>query len=132
MPKFGRKSLERLETCDVRLQDICNHAIKVFDFTVLEGYRDEETQQRLFWEGKSKLQFPNSKHNTNPSKAIDVAPWNNGINWADKEAFARLAGLMFGVASMKGIQLRWGGTWGGLQGKNKSGFYDLPHFEIVT
>ena len=130
MPIFGKKSKERLATCDDRLQIICNEAIKVFDFTVLEGHRDEETQNRLFWEGKSKLQFPNSKHNTSPSRAIDIAPYP--IDWDDKERFGRLAGLMFGIAFKNGVQLRWGGTWSGLEGKNKSGFYDLPHFEIVT
>lgn len=128
MPQFGKKSKERLATCDPCLQEICNEAIKVFDFTVLEGHRDEEMQNKLYSEGKSKLRYPDSKHNTSPSKAIDIIPYP--IDWQDTERFARLAGLIFGIAHSKGINLRWGGTWKGLDG-GLADFADMPHFEIA-
>ena len=74
MPYFGRLSTQRLSTCDERLQDICNEAIKVYDFSVLCGHRDEIEQKKLFREGKSKLEYPHSKHNSIPSLAVDIAP----------------------------------------------------------
>ena len=128
MPYFGRLSIQRLSTCDERLQAICNEAIKVYDFSVLCGHRDEIEQKKLFREGKSKLEYPHSKHNKIKSLAVDVAPWP--IDWDDRQAFYTLAGVMFTIAHSKGIKLRWGGTWGGLQDKNTSSFFDLPHFEI--
>ena len=128
MPYFGRLSTQRLYTCDERLQSICNEAIKVYDFSVLCGHRDEIEQKKLFREGKSKLEYPHSKHKKIKSLAVDIASWP--LDWDDRQAFYALAGVMFAVAHSKGIKLRWGGTWGGLQDKNKSGFYDLGHFEI--
>ena len=74
MPVFGKRSLQKLETCDPRLQEICKEAIKVMDFTVLCGHRAEDEQNRVYNEGKSKLQWPKSKHNSKPSIAIDLAP----------------------------------------------------------
>ena len=55
MPRFGRKSKERLATCDKRLQDVFNEVIKHVDCSVLEGNRNEERQNKLFDEGKQKL-----------------------------------------------------------------------------
>ena len=129
MPKFGNKSLEKLKTCDPRLQDILHEAIKIFDFSVLEGHRDEETQNRLVKEGKSKLEWPKSKHNPFPSKAVDIAPYP--INWSDKGSFYILAGIVFGIAHEKGIKLRWGGDWDGDWSRSDQTFHDLPHLEIV-
>lgn len=129
MPKFGKKSKERLFTCHQKLQLICFEAISVMDFTVLEGHRTEKKQNQLFAEGKSQLEYPMSKHNRSPSLAVDIAPWP--IDWEDRERFYMLAGLMFGIAAKHGITLRWGGTWGGPDDKNTSGFFDGPHFEIV-
>lgn len=129
MPRFGKRSTSHLLTCAPQLREICLEAIQVYDFSVLEGFRDEETQNRLHQEGKSKLLWPKSKHNTNPSRAIDITPYP--IKWADTERFHFLAGLMFGVAAKKGIKLRWGGDWNRNFIFNDQSFYDLPHFELT-
>ena len=62
--KFGKKSLERLSTCNGLLQEILNEAINIMDFTVLWGHRDKEEQNKAFRDGNSKVKFPNSKHNS--------------------------------------------------------------------
>lgn len=129
MPTFGKRSKEKLVTCHKKLQLICWEAIAIMDFSILEGYRNAETQDKLFKDGKSKLEYPDSKHNKYLSLAVDIAPYP--IAWEDRQSFYALAGIMFTIAHSKGIKLRWGGTWGGLQDKNKSGFVDLPHFELV-
>ena len=131
MPKFGTKSMNRLETCDQRLQDILNEAIKLVDFTVIEGHRSEEKQNKLFDLGKSKVRFPNSKHNSIPSKAVDIAPWQNGINWSDTRRFAYYAGIIRGIAHAKGITVKLGFDWDGDGDINEHSFLDFPHIEII-
>lgn len=135
MPHFIRKSIDRLNSCDPRLQLICHEAIKIYDFTVIEGYRDKERQTLYYNEGKSKTKYPNSKHNKKPSQAVDIAPYNpiiRGIDWNDKESFHLLAGIMFGVAHSHDIALRWGGDWDGDWNLRDQTFYDLPHFELIN
>ncbi len=131
MYKYGKKSRERLATCDPRLQEIFNEVIKVMDISILCGHRSEEEQQKAFNNGNSKLQYPNSKHNSTPSIAIDVAPWNGGIDWENYKSFYFLGGLALGIADQKGIKLRWGGDWNRNGKFDDQTFDDLVHFEIV-
>ena len=63
MPSFGKTSKKRLEECDPRLQQLFNEVVKEYDCSILQGHRSEEEQNRYFDEGKSKVRFPNSKHN---------------------------------------------------------------------
>ena len=120
MPEFGRKSFLKLRTCHQDLQEILCEAIVHMDFTVLEGFRSMERQNMLSETGKSKLQWPNSKHNTHPSRAVDIAPWP--IDWNDLDRFRELAELIKKIAKEKGIEIEWGGDW-----KN---FIDMPHFQL--
>ena len=53
MPKFGKQSLDRLATCDERIQKVMNEAIKHYDFTVLYGYRTPAEQFELFKQGRT-------------------------------------------------------------------------------
>jgi len=129
MPKFGKRSLERLETCCVELQNILHEVIKIYDISVLEGFRSEERQNQLFDEGKSKLRFPDGKHNKNPSDAVDVVPYP--VDWNDDARFFFLAGLMFAEAERQGVKLRWGGNWRMDYDFANNSFKDLPHFEVV-
>lgn len=129
MPKFSNRSLLVLEGCDVRLQQICHKVINIYDFTVLEGHRDQLTQEKYFKQGVTKLPWPKSKHNQCPSLAVDIAPYP--IDWENHQAFYFLAGLMFAAANNMDIPLRWGGDWNrNFQFKDQS-FTDLPHFELV-
>ena len=107
MPKFGKRSRERLATCDERLQKVFNEVIKFVDCSVLEGHRGQERQDQLFDEGKTKVRFPNGRHNSDPSRAVDVTPYP--INWQDRERQTLFAGFVIGVANQKGITLRWAG-----------------------
>lgn len=126
---FGATSKKKLDTCDSRIINIMEKAIEIMDFTVLCGHRDEIEQNKAFNSGRSKLRWPRSKHNGNPSKAIDVAPFP--IDWHDTRRFAYLAGIIIGIADQSGIKLRWGGDWN-MDGEVKdNNFNDLVHFEIV-
>ncbi len=129
MYKFSPRSLLRLAGCDKRLQEICHEAIKVMDFSVLEGHRDEEAQNDAYASGRSKLRWPDSKHNKHPSLAVDLAPYP--IDWEQRSRFYLLAGVMFACANKLGYKIRFGGDWDMDMEHKDQKFNDLPHFEIV-
>lgn len=127
MPTFGERSRKNLDTCHQDLQMVLEEAIKHVDFTVLEGHRGKELQNKYYNEGKSKLSFPQGKHNTIPSLAVDIAPWP--INWKDLNRFGAVVFLIKGIALMMGIKLRLGADWNGDFKFNES-FLDVPHIEL--
>ena len=128
MPKFGRRSLERLETCDERLQKIFKEVIKYIDCSVLEGHRGEDRQNKLCDEGKSKVRYPNGRHNANPSRAVDITPYP--VDWEDRERQTLFAGFVIGLATSMGINIRWGGDWDKDFKVQDNKFDDFPHFEL--
>ena len=128
MPKFGRKSKERLNTCDSNLQKVFNEVIKHVDCSVLEGHREKDRQNKLFEEGKTKVKYPNGRHNRQPSSAVDVTPYP--VDWKDRERQTLFAGFVNGVASQMGINLRWGGDWDQDFQVVDNRFDDFPHFEL--
>ena len=129
MPSFSTASEKKLQSCDPRLQEIAYAVIQFFDFTVVYGERGSHEQNKLFMEGKSKLQYPESKHNTSPSLAFDLAPYP--IDWNDFERFTYLAGCVQGTANALGYTLRWGGDWDQDTQVKDEKWRDYAHFEIV-
>ena len=128
MPKFGKKSKERLATCDPKLQEIFNEVIKYVDCSVLEGSRGEERQNKLYDEGKTKVRYPNGRHNAYPSLAVDVTPYP--VDWGDRERQTLFAGFVLGIARGLGIKIRWGGDWNMDFEVQDNKFDDFPHFEL--
>lgn len=122
MYKFSEKSKEQLNTCHPLLQEICNEAIKEYDFSVLCGFRGAKAQDEAYFSGKSNARWGESAHNKKPSLAVDLAPYP--IDWKDKDRFIYLARVMKDIASKKNIQLIWGGDFQSFKG-------DLGHFEIT-
>ena len=128
MPTLGKASSERLSTCDQRLQDVVNEVVKYFDCTVTCGHRNEVDQEEAFRTGKSTVHFPDSKHNSLPSKAMDLVPYP--VDWNDLKRFYYFAGFVMAIAASKGITLRFGGDWNGDTQVKDNNFNDLPHFQI--
>ena len=130
MPKFGKRSKQRLKGVDFRLVNVLNEVVKYFDITIIEGLRSQERQNKLVSEGKSKTKF--GKHVQ--GKAVDIAPYP--IDWNARDDFHYLGGFVLGVASRMGIDVRWGGDWSDSSlSKNArttkdNNFDDLVHFEI--
>ncbi len=60
-----------------------------------------------------------SNHNSNPSKAIDVAPFP--IDWNNIQRFLDMAKVIKESAKTVGVEITYGGDW-----KMK----DYPHFEV--
>ena len=130
MPKYSDRSKKRLLEAHVELQEVFNEVIKHFDNTIVTGKRSKIEQDAAFRSGRSKVKFPNSKHNSTPSLAIDAAPYP--IDWNDRERFTLFAGYVLGIASSRGIRLRWGGDWDMDTQVKDNSFDDLLHFEIVN
>tara|TARA_R110000765_G_scaffold85912_11_gene165509 strand:+ start:1687 stop:2082 length:396 start_codon:yes stop_codon:yes gene_type:complete len=130
MASFGKKSKERLGDLDPGLRTVLEDAIELTDFTVLETIRGKHIQDKLYAEGKSTLKYPESKHNSYPSLAVDIAPYP--IDWEDSKRFVYLAGIIMGIAAKHGVKVRWGGNWDQddviIDDQN---FDDLPHFEVA-
>ena len=130
MPSFGKTSKARLATCHPDLQRLMNEAIKYVDFSIICGHRGQEEQDAAFnaRPQRSKLKYPQGKHNKVPSLAVDVAPYP--LNWSDAEAFSLLAGTIYGIACMMGIKIRLGADWDGDFNMLEHDFVDRPHIEL--
>jgi peptidoglycan L-alanyl-D-glutamate endopeptidase CwlK len=132
MPQFSQKSFDKLNTCDTRLIKLFKEVVKHFDCSIISGHRGEDEQNGLFEDGKSKLQYPNSNHNSFPSKAVDAAPYiaGKGVVWEKQQLYA-FAFFVKGVASQMGYKIRLGADWDGDNDIHDQAFFDRPHFEIL-
>ena len=124
MPRFGKRSRERLKGVDSKLVNVLNEVVKYFDITVIEGLRSQERQNELVAQGKSKTKF--GKHVQ--GKAVDIAPYP--IDWEDTDRFYYFAGFVKGIAYKMGIPIRWGGDWDDDTNVKETKFKDLVHFEL--
>ena len=153
MPQFGKTSLQKLNTCDTKIQDICNEAIKYIDFSIITGHRTKEEQDSLYPKF-TKVKWPNGKHNDLPSKAVDVAPYIKpyGVIFGSKEqvenimiisnrselevkafikkSYSRLIGFLEAIAALKDIDIRVGIDWDGDFDMLDQSFNDLGHLEL--
>ena len=136
MPSFGDKSTTRLETCHSDLQVVFHEVIREFDCSILCGHRDQVAHTIAFDDGKSQVQYPNSKPNSYPSMAADVAPYP--YDGADEARFYYFAGFVMATAARLlrtghiTHALRWGGDWDGDTEVKDNNFDDLAHFELVA
>ena len=128
MPRFGRRSKERLATCHEDLIKVFNEVIKHVDCSIICGHRGEEDQNNAVVSGHSKVRYPNGRHNKIPSNAVDVAPYP--IDWDDLERFTLFAGFVLGIAKSMNIDLIWGNDWDGDFQTKDTNFRDYPHFEL--
>lgn len=129
MYKYSERSLRRLNDVHPKLQKLFNEVILHFDNTIITGHRTKEYQTDVYNKGLSKVAFPNSKHNSLPSNAIDVVPYP--IDWQDTDRIYLFAGYVLATAEALNIKIRWGGDWDSdLQLKDQT-FNDLIHFELL-
>ena len=118
---LSARSRKRLEGVHPDLVRVVETAIRhtEIDFTVLEGLRTKERQQRLFDIGASKTL--NSRHLT--GHAVDLGAWVDGqVSW-DWPLYHKIAKAMKDAANQLDVPIRWGGDW--------ARFRDGPHFELT-
>ncbi len=103
-----------------KLVAILELAINDFNISVLETYRDEERQDKLFAEGKSQVLWPNSKHNTKPSRAVDICLWPQQFRATDDQWY-ELTDCIKMYADALGIVIQCGCDWS---------WQDMPHIQL--
>ena len=129
MTNLSDKSLELLKDCHPNIQKVVLTAAKSHNFVVTCSHRGKEAQDEAVRTGKSRTPFPTSKHNVLPSLAVDLAP--NPVDWADRNRFIYLAGVIMGIAEVLDIKMRWGGDFNRDGNLKNDSFIDLPHFELI-
>lgn len=123
---LGNASRVKLATCHPDLRrlveavaagvdqgDLATAGIR--DITVVCGYRGQAEQDQAYAAGASKLRYPNSRHNSVPAQAVDLAPYP--IDWKNRDAFLVLRGYVLATAARLGVRLR-------------TISWDLPHYEL--
>jgi peptidoglycan L-alanyl-D-glutamate endopeptidase CwlK len=129
MYKFSKTSQARLDTCHPKLKQLFEEVIKVADITIVSGMRTPEEQLELYKQGRTEpgnivtnLDGYNkkSKHNENPSLAVDVVPYP--VDWNDIDRFIELSHTVKTLAHHLGIEIQWGGDW--------KTFKDYPHWQL--
>ena len=120
MFSFSERSKAKLETVDIKLQNLMNVAIKEspYDFSITEGIRTMKRQRELVAQGKSKT----LKSYHLRGKAVDIAIWIDGkVTW-DFKYYKPVADHIKQEARKLGYIITWGGDWKSLK--------DGPHFQI--
>ena len=125
---FSTRSTKQLETCHKDLQTLFHTVLKTIDCTILNGFRNKNSQLLAYQEGRSKVVWPDSNHNKSPSLAVDVVPYP--IDWMDTRRFCLFAGFVLATAESLGVSIRWGGDWNKDWNVKDNIFNDLLHYEV--
>lgn len=146
---FSLKDQERLNTCCADIILLFTEVIKNRPCRILKGRRGKEEQNKAFDEKRSKIKYPDGKHNKVPSEAVDAAPDPIPKNWGrvswklipkkhreqikkeikELHKFYEFAGYLKGVADCNEIGIRQGHDWDGDHEFNDQSFDDLIHTE---
>ena len=125
MPIFSKSSFQKLFTCDKQLQTLMEAVIKEKDIIILCGHRTQIDQDKFYDQGKTQVRYPNSKHNSDPSRAVDFAPYHVDephIQWNNIDEFHEFIDFILAKANDLGIKVRSGRDFS---------FHDFDHIELV-
>ena len=118
MAGLSKRDLAKLEECDVAIRRIVYNVAQKLPIRVICGFRNE-AQQNALYPKYTQVQWPMSKHNKQPSQAVDLAP--DPIDWEATDKFEAIALEMYAEAQRQDVAIRWGGAWK---------MRDLGHFEL--
>lgn len=136
--EFGARSEGNLVNVDSDLVLLARTVLGygIFDFGITCGSRSKELQDRLYFEGRSKVRWPNSKHNLSIERkkalAYDFVIYVNGkatYGEKHKPSYYMAVGIFKGAAAELGINIRSGADWDGDFDTTDQNFHDLPHIE---
>ncbi len=139
----------RLDTCTEDIKLLINTVSKHRGCRVLCGRRGRKDQNAYYNQKKSKVKYPNSKHNKRPSEGVDTCPDPIPDNWGaiswklipkqyreriKKEIkelceFYNFNGYVKATADQLGIKIRQGHDWDGDNEFNDQTFDDIIHTE---
>jgi peptidoglycan L-alanyl-D-glutamate endopeptidase CwlK len=138
MYKYSKISKQRWSTLHPDLQLSCQCLLHKFDHSILAGYRNIFDQNTAYEKGYSTKKFPNSKHNQQPSIAVDIAPYPRDSNEeSDKQRFVWMAAKLDDIVEellhlgLISHRLRWGRNWDGDSDFSDQTLYDFGHFELI-
>lgn len=140
MPAFSQESFSKLSTAHRDLQVLFYEIIKTFDCTIINAHRDQVDQDADYAAGRTKLKYPDSKHNSNPAMAVDVMPYldnGKGIEWDKNINTAYFAGYVLATANQLKLagkmihSVRYGGDWKGDNDLASNSFCDMDHYELI-
>lgn len=122
---MNESSLNRLKECHPDLIKLITRVDQIYPVHVICGHRNKEDQNAAFKSNHSKLEYPNSKHNSFPSLAVDVVPDPDRnpktISWVDLKAFEIMLLAIEAIAEDQGLKIRLGRDFK---------FKDWPHVEL--
>ena len=138
MFKFSNRSIDSLKGVHPRLTILMGVALQdsPVDFTITDGVRTTEQQQKLYAQGRSApgpivtnlkgVGNELSKHQIQADgqgHAVDLYPYVNGkIQTDDKKNLRTIADHIKATAKRLGYNITWGGDW--------TNPVDMPHFEL--
>lgn len=129
---LSQRSEKNLSECRPELGRVFRRVYEIIGCEIFVGKRDKATQNQLFKEKKSKVQWPNSKHNTEPlSSAVDAMPLPVSFDAKKRDDLLVFAGIVLAVAHAERVKIRWGGDWNQNLTRQDETFSDLYHFELV-
>jgi peptidoglycan L-alanyl-D-glutamate endopeptidase CwlK len=131
MNRYSERSQIQLSTCHPDLKRLFYRVLTYRDHTILCGHRTEEEQDRAYVEGNSKLPWPESKHNTHPSIAVDVQPYPAPTGTRAMWEWLEFIGFVKGVAAELKIRVRNGADWDSDLDLDDTSFVDACHWELV-
>ncbi len=120
MPNLTERDITRLSTCHVDLQMLITKVGKQTPMMVVCGHRNEQKQNQVFADGFTRVRWPNSLHNQEPSLAVDLCPLP--VNWQNTRHFFELAAYVWAESLKNNINVKWGGSFS---------FGDYGHFELM-
>jgi len=99
---------------------------EIYPIQCICGERNEKDQNEAFSQKKSKLKYPNSKHNKSPSTAGDFVPDPDRnpktISWVDLKEFEIMCLAFESFAEKYEIKIKLGRDFS---------FKDWPHIELA-
>ena len=123
---------------------IISAALNFIDLQVMESLRGKDRQDALKADGKSKLAYPEGRHNRtldpklkekslDYSDAVDLVVYPFGYTERGPKQIIFAAGIIVATAKSLGYTVRWGGDWNmdGEMNDRRGDFYDAWHFELV-
>lgn len=112
---LGESSIRQLDTCHPKIRrgiievDRRLSKRRKLDLRVVCGHRGEVAQNQAYRDGFSDKKWPDSRHNTLPATAADVAVYP--IDWNDNEMAMFLAGYVMAVFDDLDIEIDVGALW---------------------
>ena len=131
MRKWGPKSRRVRAQLHPQVQEVVDFILhNVCDISLITGHRDEATQNSLYPQF-TKVRWPNGKHNSYPSLAVDLQPYPYPPTEQElREQLSYIAGRVVQWGLENNIDIRWGGDWDSDGDIVDNKFDDLFHFEV--